>query len=40
MGYRLLEFRCGTERAQGYVLQGAGDHAGTNEPISVADMHH
>lgn len=40
MAYRLLEFRCGTDRAQGYVLQGTGQHEGTTEQISVEDMMH
>ena len=38
MSYRLLQFNLGTDYAQGYVLQGQGEHEGTNETISVSDM--
>ena len=38
MGYKLLQFNLGTGQAQGYVLQGDGEHEGTNENISVQDM--
>jgi len=40
MAYRLLEFRCGADASQGYVLQGTDEHAGTVEPITVEDMYH
>lgn len=38
MSYRILKFNLGTDRAQGFILQGAGEHEGTNETISVAEM--
>lgn len=38
MGYTILQFNCGSDFAQGYVLSGNGIHEGTSEPISVDDM--
>jgi hypothetical protein len=38
MGYQILQFNLGTGQAQGYVLQGTGEHEGTNENISARDM--
>lgn len=38
MSYRILQFNLGSDRPQGYVLQGEGEHVGTNENISVQEM--
>ena len=40
MSYEIMQFNLGTGEAQGYVLAGRGEHEGTSEPISVADMRH
>jgi hypothetical protein len=36
--YRLLQFNLGTGRAQGFVLQGEGEHEGTNVPIDPREL--
>lgn len=38
MSYRLLQFNLGTGLAQGYVLQGEGEHEGTNVSLSAHEM--
>lgn len=38
MAYQVMQFMCGTDRPQGYVLVGTDEHKGTSEPISVAEM--
>lgn len=38
MAYELYQFNLGTGRAQAYVLHGTGEHEGTSETISHADM--
>ncbi|WP_454280596.1 hypothetical protein [Sphingomonas sp. Marseille-Q8236] len=38
MPYQVMQFMCGTDRPQGYVLVGTDEHQGTSEPISVSEM--
>lgn len=38
MAYQIMQFMCGTDRPQGYVLVGTDEHQGTSAPISVAEM--
>lgn len=38
MSYQILQFNLGTGKAQGFVLQGKGEHEGTNVSLSTHEV--